>query len=173
METEMTKGDMAALRQRLAENADGILEKIAAEHGVSTYAVVEALPEDMRGIAPGSAFETVMRDLENWGEVLFIVHTADIVLECVGSIPHGSFGRGYFNLHGDSPIGGHIRAENCTHIAFIARLFMGKPSRSLQFFNAEGGAMFKIFVRRDENRELLAPQLASFDALRARLTANS
>ena len=49
-----------------------------------------------------------MQDVTTWGEILFIVHTADIVLECAGTLPPGSFGHGYFNMHGDSPIGGHI-----------------------------------------------------------------
>jgi heme iron utilization protein len=95
------------------------------------------------------------------------------VLECAGSIPPGTFGRGYFNLHGDSPIGGHIKAENCKHIAFVSRPFMGRPSRSLQFFNAAGEAMFKIFVRRDKERNLLAGQVERFDALRARMLASA
>jgi putative heme utilization carrier protein HutX len=99
------------------------------------------------------------------------VHTPDIVLECAGKIPPGSFARGYFNIHGDSPIGGHLKAEHCTHIAFVSRPFMGRPSRSLQFFNGAGEAMFKIFVRRDDKRELLPEQVARFDALREQLAA--
>ena len=79
--------------------------------------------------------------------------------------------RGYFNLHGDSPIGGHFKADNCTHIAFISRPFMGRPSRSLQFFNAAGDAMFKVFVRRDEKRELLASRWRAFDEMRASMAA--
>ena len=71
-------------------------------------------------------------------------------------------------MHGESPIGGHIRAENCAAIAFVSRPFMGRPSRSIQFFNTAGEAMFKIFVRRDEKRELIADQVAKFDALRER-----
>ena len=71
-------------------------------------------------------------------------------------------------MHGDSPIGGHIKAENCKEIAFVARPFMGRESRSLQFFNADGEAMFKIFVARDAARELIPEQVAKFDALRAR-----
>jgi hypothetical protein len=39
-------------------------------------------------------------------------------------------------------------------------------SCSPQFINVEGGAMFKVFVGRDEKRELLAGQLASFERLR-------
>jgi heme iron utilization protein len=97
------------------------------------------------------------------------VHTPDIVLECAGKIPPGAFGRGYFNLHGDSPIGGHIRAENCKHIVFVMRPFMGRASRSLQFFNSAGEAMFKIFVRRDSDRNLVREQVERFDALRVKL----
>jgi heme iron utilization protein len=111
-----------------------------------------------------------MRALTEWGEVLFIVHTPDIVLECAGKVPPGSFGRGYYNIHGDdSPIGGHLKAENCKHVAFISRPFMGRPSRSLQFFNAAGEAMFKVFVRRDKERNLLPEQVKRFDDLRGRL----
>jgi heme iron utilization protein len=161
------------LAERLAQNADGILEQIAREYGVSTFEVVRSLPAEHRLIVAGSLFQDIFAELTSWGEVLFIVHTADIVLECAGKIPPGNFARGYFNLHGDSPIGGHLKAENCTHIVFVSRPFMGRPSRSLQFFNGAGEAMFKIFVRRDDKRELLPEQLARFDALRAKLAASA
>jgi putative heme iron utilization protein len=39
---------------------------------------------------------------------------------------------------------------------------------SVQFFNAAGDAMFKIFVRRDAARELIPDQVAKFEALRTR-----
>jgi heme iron utilization protein len=159
-----------ALRERLAKNSDGILEQIARDYGVSTFDVVEALPAAHREVIPGAEFEKVMAALTSWGSIVFIVHTADIVLECEGPIPPGSIGRGYFNLHGDSPIGGHIRAENCKSIAFVMRPFMGRESRSIQFFNAAGEAMFKIFVRRDEARELIADQVKLFDELRKSFT---
>lgn len=157
------------LAERLKQSADGILEQIARDYAVSTFDVVRALPEEHRDIVPGAKFEEILQALTAWGEVLFIVHTPDIVLECAGTIPPGTVGRGYFNLHGDSPIGGHIKAENCTHIVFVSRPFMGRPSRSLQFFNGAGEAMFKIFVRRDKERNLLGEQVERFDVLRAGL----
>ena len=159
------------LADRLRQTADGILEQIARDYGVSTFDVVQALPAEHRAIVPGSAFEEVMRALTDWGEVLFLVHTPDIVLECVGKVPPGSFGRGYFNMHGDSPISGHIKADNCTHIAFVTRPFMGRPSCSIQFFNAGGEPMFKIFVRRDKDRNMIREQVELFEALRGRLAA--
>jgi hypothetical protein len=156
------------LAERLASNADGILEQIARDYGVSTFEVVRQLPADHRTVVPGEKFADIMQALTAWGEILFIVHTKDVVLECVGKIPPGNFSHGYYNLHGDSPIGGHLKAENCKHIAFVSRPFMGRASRSLQFFNGDGEGMFKIFVRRDEKRELLAEQVAAFDTLRAK-----
>jgi putative heme utilization carrier protein HutX len=157
------------LVERLLANADGILEQLARDYGVSTFEVVQALPAEHRAIVPGARFEEVLRALTEWGEVLFIVHTPDLVLECAGKVPPGSFGRGYFNLHGDSPIGGHIKADNCAHIAFITRPFMGRQSCSLQFFNGAGEPMFKVFVRRDKDRNLIAEQVVHFEALRRQL----
>jgi putative heme utilization carrier protein HutX len=168
----MTDTSIAArlpLAERLAQSADGVLEQVAREYGVSTSAVVRALPVEHRSIVPGARFEEIMQALTQWGEVLLIVHTPDIVLECAGKLPPGSLARGTSNLHGDSPIGGHLKAENCRHIAFVSRPFMGRPSRSLQFFNGAGEAMFKVFVRRDKERNLLAGQVQLFDALRGRL----
>jgi putative heme utilization carrier protein HutX len=167
--TPAASGAAPSLRERLAQSADGILEQIASEYRVSTFDVVSALPDEHRAVLPGAHFEAVLQDMTAWGEILFIVHTPDIVLECAGKLPPGTFARGYFNLHGDSPIGGHIKADNCKHIAFVSRPFMGRPSRSVQFFNGAGEAMFKVFVRRDAERNLIAEQVARFDALRKRL----
>lgn len=162
--------DMAQpLSERLARNADGILEEIARTYGVTTLDVVRALPETNCKIVAGDRLERVFEAVTGWGPILFIVHTADLVLECEGPLPPGTFGRGYFNLHGESPIGGHIRASRCQEIAFVSRPFMGRESRSIQFFNIDGDAMFKIFVRRDAERNLIATQVAAFDALRASL----
>lgn len=160
-----------SLAERLAENADGVLEQIARDYEVSTFEVVRALPDEHKTIVPGTRFGAVMQALTTWGEVLLVVHTRDIVIECAGPIPPGSFARGYYNLHGNSPIGGHLRAESCAHIAFVSRPFMGRPSRSLQFFNGSGEAMFKVFVRRDRERNLLADQVVRFEELRGRMAA--
>jgi putative heme iron utilization protein len=46
---------------------------------------------------------------------------------------------------------------------------MGKLSALIVFFNVDGGIMFKIFVGRDEKRELKADQLAKFRSLGGQL----
>lgn len=153
-------------RALLAEKPDGVIEAVAREAGISTRDALLLLPDAERVHAAPEQFESIWQAISGWGEVLFIVHTADIVLECTGRLPAGSFGRGYFNIHGDSPIGGHIKADNCAAIYFVDRPFHGRRSCSVQFFNNAGEAMFKIFVRRNAARELVPEQAAAFELLR-------
>jgi putative heme utilization carrier protein HutX len=160
---------ISALRARLARSQDGVLEAIAAEHGASTRAVADCLPDHCRTAVDGSAFEAVMADLSEWGEVTLLVHTKDVVLECRGEVPRGRVARGFYNLDGHAAIGGHLRHGNCVAIHFIKRPFMKMDTRAILFFNGEGETMFKVYVGRDADRRLRPDQVARFDALRARL----
>jgi putative heme utilization carrier protein HutX len=153
----------------LATDPGAIVETVAKDHGVTPRAVVEALPAAMRRFAPASAFIDAMNDIATWGEVTLIVHTDDGIMEFTGPIPPGEVGRGYFNLMARTGFHGHLRHERCAGLAFLERPFMGRLSASILFFNVDGGIMFKVFVGRDEKRELLADQLAKFRALGERL----
>ncbi len=159
-----------SIAQRAAASPGDLLEQIAREYSVSTLDVVRNLPADQASVVQGEAFADIMQDITTWGEILFLIHNQDIVLECSGTLPPGTFAHGYFNIHGDSPIGGHIKADNCKAIAFVVR-GLKRVGMSVQFYNAAGEAMFKIFVRRDANRELIPEQVKMFEALRARFTA--
>ncbi len=151
----------------LAEKPDGIVESIAAAADVTPAEILEILPKGSAVIAPKESFLDIWNQLTTWGIVLFLVHTEDVVAEIDGELPVGSEGHGWFNIHGDSPIGGHIKKDNCASITFVDRAFHGRRSCSIWFMNAKGAPMFKIFVKRDEARELLSEQLAKFEALRA------
>jgi putative heme utilization carrier protein HutX len=157
------------LKSRLAADPGVVFETAAREHGVSLRAAVEALPTEMRRFAPGTAFVDVMSDVAGWGDVTFIVHSDDGVFEISGPVPSGKLAQGYYNLSGRSGLHGHLRHERCAAIAFVERPFFGRPSAVIVFLNTEGGAMFKIFVGRDEKRELLPQQLQAFRALADRL----
>lgn len=168
MDVTATEADrLAAARAALAAKPDGVIDAIARANGVPTQAVLDMLPADQRVAIDGGRFEDVWLTMAGWGEILLIVNTPDIVLECHGVLVRGSMGQGYYNVHGDSPIGGHIKAANCRTIYLVDRQFHGRRSCSVQFFNGAGEAMFKVFVRRNDKRELIAEQLALFDALKA------
>lgn len=153
----------------LAEKPDGVIEQIAAKAEVTPAELLSVLPEGAAVVVPAQQWERIWTDLSSWGEILMIVHTEDIVLEVEGRLPDGSEGHGWFNIHGDSPIGGHIRKERCVSIAFVDRGFHGRRSCSVWFMNADGKAMFKVFVRRDKERNLLDEQVKRFETLRAAL----
>lgn len=161
----------AALRRQMELSQDGVLETIAEEHGVSTRDVVDCLPEHCRTVVDGAFFEAVMADLTAWGEITFLVHTKDIILECKGVVPSGKVARGFYNLDGHDAIGGHLRLGNCGSIAFVKRPFMKMDTCAILFFNRDGEAMFKVYVGRDDTRALKTDQIVRFDALRARLAA--
>lgn len=159
------------LAARLAANADGVIEALAREHGVTTLEATHMLPAANCSWAPASAFADIFAELTKWGDVLFLVHTPNIIFECVGPVPPGSSARGYFNLNGKGPIGGHLKAERCAAIAFVRRPFMGLDSCSIQFFDTDGDSMFKIFVRRLADRSLDPDQVVAFGALAQRFGA--
>ena len=163
----------ARLAARLAADPDGVIEALAREHGLTTLEATRLLPAANARWAAAESFANLMADLTGWGEVTFIVHTPNIVLECVGPVPPGTVGRGYFNLHGESPIGGHIKADRCAAIAFVRRPFMGRDSCSIQFFDRDGEAMFKVFVRRGADKSLDATQVDRFEQLAGRLAAKT
>jgi heme iron utilization protein len=157
------------LYRHMAENPGAVFETVAGDYGVTPRAAVEALPARMRRLAPGGAFVDVMDQIATWGDVTLIVHTDDGIMEFTGPIPAGQVGRGYFNLMGATGFHGHLRHERCAALAFVERPFMNKLSAVIVFFNCDGGIMFKVFVGRDQKRELKADQLAAFRALADRL----
>lgn len=163
---ETSAPDLGAIRAALNEQPDGVLDDVARRHGAPLRVVLDLLAEGAASPAPGARFAEIWGDLVKWGPVTFIVHTEDGVFETKASLPPGSEGRGYFNIHGDSPLGGHLRIARCAAIYFVDRPFFGRRSCSVQFINLDGGAMFKVFVGRDEKRELLSEQLVRFERLR-------
>ncbi|WP_027488549.1 heme utilization cystosolic carrier protein HutX [Allorhizobium undicola] len=167
MQTTSQPDALERARALLAEKPDGVVETIAGEAGVTPAQILSLLPAGSAVTLPAEHFQPIWERLGGFGEVLMIVHTADIVLEVVGRLPPGSEGHGWFNVHGDSPIGGHIRLERCGSITFVDRMFHGRRSLSVWFMNGEGHAMFKVFVRRDAEKALIGEQVTLFEALRA------
>lgn len=157
------------IRRELAAKPDGILEATASQYGLSLQATVECLPAHMWTRVPGSHFVDVLQDVSEWGDVVVIQHTKDVILEVEAPLPKGTLGHGFYNLAGGSALSGHLRADNCKAILFLRRPFMGKETLSIQFFNADGEAMFKVFVGRDENRALKTAQAERFATLESRL----
>ncbi|MGR9173542.1 heme utilization cystosolic carrier protein HutX [Rhizobiales bacterium] len=161
------------IRQAIAAKPDGILEALATEYHVPVQTVVECLPADGLTRIDGQHFVAVLTDIAQWGDITFICHSKDAIVEFCGPLPEGKIGHGMYNLQGGrSGLSGHLRPENCKAIFLVRRPFMGMKTLSVQFFNADGETIFKIYVGRDEKRALKSDQVERFERLAA-LSANA
>lgn len=160
-----------AVMASLAENSGAVLEQIAQQHEVTTADVVSCLPDHEASSISGDQFEQVMLEISNWGEITFLINTPDIIMEAKGVVPKGEMGRGFYNLHG-KPIGGHLNAANCASISFVSRKLFSSDTHSVQFYNHDGGCMFKIYLGRDEDRQLIPAQVEMFKNYKNQITAN-
>lgn len=151
------------LDQFMATNPDGTLEKIADDYHVSLLDVIKA--NSKYRLIAGHHFDKVCNEVEKWGKVTILVNSADIIFEFQGHLPTGYHDHGYYNLQGKEGLSGHIKAAHCQHIAFVERKFMSVDTAAIIFINGIGEAMFKIFVGRDEQRNLQADQLTAFRQL--------
>lgn len=160
------------IKQAIAAKPDGILEMLAEEHAVPLRTVMDCLPEGSVFPVDGALFIDVLGDIAEWGDITFICHSKDAVIEFSGPFPAGRTGHGMYNLQGGKTgLSGHLRPERCEAIYFVRRPFMGLETMSVQFFNPAGEAMFKIYVGRDEHRRLRTDQVERFARLQARLTS--
>ncbi len=155
----------------LNANPGVVLEQIAKQYEVTTADVVACLPENEVSTIDGGAFVQVMLEIATWGEVTFLVNTGDLILEIKGIVPKGEMARGYYNLHG-KPLGGHLKPDNCVSISFVSRKLFSNDTHSVQFYSKDGSCMFKIYLGRDEKRQLIAEQVEKFVVFRDRMITN-
>ena len=157
------------LRQSLEKNPGQVLEMLAAQNQCSFEDVIRCLPEENVRQTEGSRIVEILQAIAAWDEsVTFIAHTSDAIVEVSGKLPNGKVGRGFYNFdhpETDGGVHGHIYYENCASIYLLERPFMGKATCSLNFINRNGGAMFKIFVGRDEAGELKQHQIEAMRKL--------
>ncbi|MGN6883435.1 heme anaerobic degradation radical SAM methyltransferase ChuW/HutW [Neisseria sp. P0019.S003] len=157
------------LRQSLEKNPGQVLEMLAAQNQCSFEDVIRCLPEENVRQTEGSRIVEILQAIAAWNEsVTFIAHTPDAIVEVSGKLPNGKVGRGFYNFdhpETDGGVHGHIYYENCASIYLLERPFMGKATCSLNFINRNGGAMFKIFVGRDEVGELKQHQIEAMRKL--------
>jgi putative heme utilization carrier protein HutX len=140
---------------------------IATQLAVSEWEVVRHLPADLMTQVPSDQAEALLADLAGWGPVTTIVESDGSIFEVKAPFPKGKNARGYYNLMGrDGELHGHLKLDNVAGIALVSKLFMGKEGHSFQFFGHSGRCIFKIYLGRDEQRQLLPDQVERFMALR-------
>lgn len=169
------KDSLEIVRQRLLPLLEGAklhtLFHLARECGASEKDIARAMPDDLCAVAElgGGDFEALWQNMTEWECATFIMQHGGSVVEIKGKLPQGKPGGGYFNLEHGQPLGGHIGSAAITAVGFLSLPFMGLESRSLQFFDAQGGVVFGVYVGR-EKRQLLPAARQSWLNLRAHYT---
>ena len=167
---EGAKSKKDKVREIIEKEPSKATGALAAELNMSEMEVIRSLPDDMVKEASKERFDDVIREVSQWGALTVIVSNESTILEVKAPFPIGTYGHGYYNLKSnDSPVGGHIKIDDLEAIFFVSKPFMGLESHSIQFFNKNGNAMFKLYLGRDENRKILPEQLNKFMALKERL----
>ncbi|MDX1452658.1 MAG: heme utilization cystosolic carrier protein HutX [Oleiphilaceae bacterium] len=126
----------------------------------------DALSDDFLS---GQQAEALMRALSTWGKLTTIVLHGGCVFEFKGGFPPGSVAEGYYNLKGAQGFEGHIRLERIARVRFQDRPHRGRASYAFVFEDEAGASLFKVFLGRDEQGEVLADQLAAYERIRASL----
>ena len=139
----------------LAEHSQAITLDMAAHFG---------LPEGK--IFPAHRAEEILTSVAQWGIFTTIIEKGGSIFEIKDRFPEGIVGRGYYNLNmkGDQgALHGHLKLDNIAQIAFVSLPFRGKESYNIAFIAENGETIFKIYLGRDEQRQLFPEQVEHFN----------
>ncbi|WP_167469872.1 heme utilization cystosolic carrier protein HutX [Vibrio aquaticus] len=158
---------MEALQQQVAlilEQEPKLLPAaIADKLNVSEFDVVAALPEQMVALVDGEQAQAILESLVGFGPVTTIVHSFGSIFEVKAPFPKGKEARGYYNLMGrEGEMHGHLKLDNVKNIALVSKPFMGRESHYFGFFCEAGNNIFKVYLGRNEKRELIESQVTTF-----------
>lgn len=122
---------------------------------------------------PEEAVLPLLQQLPALGKTTTVILHGGCVFEFKGPFPGGTVAEGFYNLHGRkrSPedhegFEGHLRLEAMTRVRFQDRPHRGRASYAFVFEDDNGRCLFKVFLGRDDDGEIIPEQLAFFDHLR-------
>ncbi|CED61725.1 Putative uncharacterized protein [Moritella viscosa] len=154
------------IRQLMADQPRLRSIEIAIKLNCSELQVIQALPEQEVNMLPAEQAQRLLSDIANWGKVTCIIEVSGFVFEVKAPFPKGRNAYGYYNLSHDSVgLQGHLKLENVSAIALLTRKVQGKLSYYVQFFDHDGNSVFKIYLGRDKDEQIIPEQITRFHAL--------
>ncbi len=151
------------IQDHIKQNDNWTVAKVAKALEIKDIDVLLNLPNEVASVANGDKFDEIIKDIENWGEVLVVKNTPNFIMEIKTKISSGSYQRGYYNFTHDAPLSGHLKADAIDKIIFLsAKAVMGMLSHCVLFLDKDGQDIFKIYVSRDEKRDFIKPQLEAY-----------
>lgn len=115
---------------------------------------------------PAHSAEALLRDIVQWGNTTTIIIHGGCVFEFKGCFPQGQSAEGFYNLKGESGFEGHLNLTRVAAIELQSKIHRGRESHAFVFVNNIQEVMFKIFLGRQENGDLIASQLEKFNLIK-------
>ncbi|MCW9710282.1 heme utilization cystosolic carrier protein HutX [Avibacterium sp. 21-586] len=158
-----------AVAQQLQLNPQLSTLELATQFQQPEGKIILALPTELVSIRDGKYAYEILQQLPNWGVVVTILEKEGSIFEIKQPFPFGKNGYGYYNLNlgsnTESGLHGHLKLENIAKVALISKPFKGKESYAFVFISQAGTVIFKIYLGRDEHRQLLPEQVNKFKQL--------
>ena len=156
-----------SIEELLVENPEISTIDIAKQLDKSEYEILQNIDQDIAKAIDAKHFDAIIEDIATWGKILMIKITPSFVIEIKDTMPTGTYGHGYYNFDStESTISGHLKVSDIDKIIFVSKKHRGMISHSVVFYDQNGEHIFKVFLTRDENREILSEQLDKFIALK-------
>src|SRR5690554_3807243 len=111
----------------------------------------------------GGLSEQLLKEIATWEKVTTIILHGGSVFEFKGPFPKGSHREGFYNLE-DLGLGfsGHLNLDQVDHVAFQDKKHRGRESLAFVFVDKNNCCIFKIFVGRNSQGELITEQVTRF-----------
>ncbi|TCP95790.1 heme utilization protein HuvX [Cricetibacter osteomyelitidis] len=153
------------IQQYINENPLAITLDMAAHFNLPEGEILQSLPDQFVRIFPATELERILTALSQWGTLTTIIEKEGSIFEIKDQFPSGMIGRGYYNLNMNGKEGslyGHLKLDNIATIAFVSLPFRGKESYNIAFIASNGNTVFKVYLGRNEQRELFPEQVEKF-----------
>ncbi|EDM69133.1 MAG: heme utilization cystosolic carrier protein HutX [Moritella sp.] len=162
-----------AIHQLMADKPRLRSIEVALELNCSELEVIQALPEQEVNMLPAEQAQRLLTDIADWGNVTCIIEVSGFVFEVKAPLPKGKNAYGYYNLSHDSDgLQGHLKLDNLSAMALLTRKVRGKLSYYVQFFDHKGNSVFKIYLGRDKDGQVIPAQITRFNALATQTTSD-
>lgn len=151
----------------IAENPQAITLDMAAHFGLPEGEILVALPEQFVRVFEANRAEEIFAQIAQWGTFTTIIEKCGSIFEIKDRFPEGIVGRGYYNLNmkgNQGALHGHLKLDGIAQIAFVSLPFRGKESYNIAFIAHNGETIFKVYLGRDEQRQLFPEQVEKFNA---------
>ena len=161
---------LTRIQTAISESPQSSPAQLAKSLNVSEACVLMALGSEQVNWMDKALAQELLEELPDWGALTTIVQLAGNVFEFKGAFPKGKPGHGYYNLYTKGEgLHGHLLLESYQHIALVSRPLRGRMSHCICFFDAEGNTIFKVYLGRDKQGELLTNQVERFELLKQHL----